>query len=91
MAILRRLLFSRVGPDICGSAVIQPTLTAVGGFTFLAGVLYLPSLGPTRVEAVLALLLLASVALLCTAVGQLAAVQERLDSRMTYMPDRESK
>ena len=48
---------------------------------FLAGALYLPSLGPTRVEMILVLLLLAAVALLCTAVGQLAAVLERLDSR----------
>jgi hypothetical protein len=48
---------------------------------FFAGILYLPSLGPTRVEMILALLLLAAVALLCTAVGQLAVVIERLGGR----------
>jgi len=80
MTALRRLLTARVGPDLSGAAVLQPTLTAVGVFTFLAGALYLPSLGPTRVEMILALLLLATVALLCTAVGQLTAVLERLDS-----------
>ncbi len=81
MAFLRRLCCSRIGPNIFGASVLQPTLTVVGVFTFIAGVLYLPSLGPTRVEMVLALLLLATVALLCTAVGQLAAVLERLEAR----------
>ena len=79
MTRLRRLFFSRVGPDISSAAVIQPVLTAVGVFTFLAGALYLPSLGPTRIEMILALLLLAAVALLCTAVGQLTVIVERLE------------
>jgi hypothetical protein len=47
-------------------------------FTFLAGVSYLSRLEPTRVEMTLALLLLACFALLCTAIGQLAVVIERL-------------
>lgn len=81
MATIRRLFTARVGPNLGGAAVIQPTLTAVGVFTFLAGALYLPSLGPTQVEMILALLLLAAVALLCTAVGQLSAVLERLEAR----------
>jgi hypothetical protein len=81
MAMLRRLFLTRVGPDVFGASVVQPTLTAVGVFTFLAGALYLPSLGPTRVELILALLLLAVFALLCTAVGQLAVVIERLEVR----------
>src|SRR5205823_1490385 len=63
MSHLRRLFFTRVGPNLFGAAVIAPLLTAVGLFTFIAGVLYLPSLGPTRVEMILALLLLAAVAL----------------------------
>src|SRR3989442_1322611 len=79
MTLLRRLFFGRVGPNLFGASVIQPTMTAVGVFTFLAGTLYLPSLGPSRVEMILVLLLLATVALLCTAVGQLAVVIERLD------------
>jgi uncharacterized membrane protein YhaH (DUF805 family) len=81
MAILRRLLTARIGPDVTAAAVIQPVMTIVGVFTFLAGALYLPSLGPTRVEMIVVLLLLAAVALLCTAVGQLAVVIERLDRR----------
>ena len=81
MTVLRRLFFTRVGPNIFGASVIQPILTVVGVFTFLAGVLYLPSLSPTRMEMILALLLLAAVALLCTAVGQLAVVIERLEGR----------
>ena len=81
MAFLRRLFTARVGPDLCGAAVIQPVMMTVGVFTFLAGALYLPSLGPTRVEMIVVLLLLAAVALLCTAVGQLTAVLERLESR----------
>src|SRR4051794_12915427 len=79
MTFLRRLFLARIGPNLFGASVIQPVLTAVGVFTFLAGVLYLPSLGPTRVEMILALLLLATVALLCTAVGQLTVLIERLE------------
>lgn len=81
MTAMRRLFTARVGPDLTHAAVLQPTLTAVGVFTFLAGALYLPTLGPTRVEMILTLLLLAAVALLCTAVGQLTAVLEKLDAR----------
>jgi hypothetical protein len=81
MSLLRRLFTTRVGPDLGRAAVIQPVMTTVGVVTFLAGALYLPALGPTRVEMIALLLLLAAVALLCTAVGQLAAVLERLDRR----------
>jgi hypothetical protein len=81
MALLRRLFTARVGPALAGAAVLQPVMTTVGVFTFLAGVLYLPALGPTRVEMIALLLLLAAVALLCHAVGQLAAILERLEGR----------
>jgi drug/metabolite transporter (DMT)-like permease len=80
MVTIRRLFTARVGPTLFGASAVQPVLTAVGVFTFLAGALHLPSLGPTRVEMILALLLLAAVALLCTAVGQLAAILERLEA-----------
>jgi len=83
---LRKLFTMRVGPDLGSATVIQPVLTTLGVFTFLAGALYLPSLGPTRVEMVLTLLLLATVALLCTAVGQLTAILERLESRRAEHP-----
>lgn len=88
MDLLRRLFTSRVGPDLSGAAVIQSVMTTVGVFTFLAGVLYLPSLGPTRVEMIVVLLLLAAVALLCTAVGQLTVVLERLESRGKQQAER---
>jgi len=88
MARLRRFFLGRVGPDLLSAAVVQPVMTAVGVFTFLAGVLYLPSLGPTRVEMVAVLLLLAAVALLCHAVGQLAAIAERLGERSDTPPER---
>jgi hypothetical protein len=81
MTLLRLLHLTQVGPKVFGSSVIQPVLTAVGVFTFLAGLVYLPSLGPTRVEMIVVLLLLATFALLCTAVGQLVVVIERLAER----------
>ena len=81
MNVLRRLFLGRVGPELDGAAVIQPVMTGVGVFTFLAGVLYMPKLSPTRVEMIALLLLLAAVALLCHAVGQLAVVVDRLDQR----------
>jgi len=83
---LLRLLLTRIRPNLLGASVIAPVLTAVGVFTFLAGVLYLPSLGPTRIEMIQALLLLAGVALLCHAVGQLAVIVERLERREANNP-----
>ena len=81
MTRLRRMFLARIGPDIFSAKVISPILTAVGVFTFLAGALYLPSLAPSRIELIMCLLLLAAVALLCTAVAQLAVVVERLETR----------
>jgi hypothetical protein len=81
MRLLRRIFLGRVGPELGSATVIQPVMTSVGVFTFLAGSLYLPSLTPTRVEMIAVLLLLAAVALLCHAVGQLAAIIERLNGR----------
>ena len=78
---LRRVFLTPFGPDLFRAAVVQAVFTAVGVFTFLAGVLYLPSLGPTRVEGVLGLLLLAVFGLLCATFGQLAVVAERLKGR----------
>lgn len=81
MTALRRVFASKVGPDRVGAAVVQPVLTGVWVFTFLAGALYLPTLGPTRLEFIFGLLLLAGMALGCTAVGQLATIQERLERK----------
>ena len=81
MAFLRRLFTARVGPNLGSAAVIQPVMTSVGAFTVLAGALYLPRLVPTRIEMIVVLLLLAAVAMLCTIVGQLTAILERLGRR----------
>jgi hypothetical protein len=81
MTLLRRILIARFGSEISVAAVIQAVMVAVGMFTFFAGVLYMPSLAPNRVEMIMILLLLTAVALLCTAVGQLAVVAERLEGR----------
>ncbi|MBX7104744.1 MAG: hypothetical protein K1X57_11730 [Gemmataceae bacterium] len=81
MSFVRRLFLSRVGPELTGGSVIQPVMTTVGVFTFIAGLLYLPALTPTRVEMIALLLLLAAVALLCHAVGQLTVIVERLQRR----------
>jgi hypothetical protein len=79
MNIVRRLLMTRIGTKATAASIIQAALTATGVFTFIAGTLYLPALSPTRVEMFLVLLMLAAVALLCTAVGQLAAIGEKLN------------
>src|SRR5262249_45149110 len=76
MTVLARFFTTR----LFGESVIAIMFTAIGVFTFLAGVFYLPALSPTRMEMILALLLLAAVALLCHGVGQLAVVIERLDT-----------
>jgi drug/metabolite transporter (DMT)-like permease len=91
MTAIRRILSARVGSKVSAASVIQAVLTAVGVFTFIAGVLYLPTLAPSRVEMFLMLLGLAAVALLCTAVGQLAVVIERLDARRDTPPPPDAK
>ena len=77
MKLLRRVFFTH----LFGESVIQVVLTAVGVFTFVAGILYLPSLGPTRMEAFIFMLLLAVFALLCATFGQIVVMAERLDGR----------
>src|SRR4051812_26438754 len=79
--VSRRLLSARIGPELSAASVIQPVMTGVGVFTFLAGALYMPTLAPTRVEMILMMLLLATAAMLCHAVGQLAVIAERLERR----------
>lgn len=81
MTLIRRVFLGRFGPNLFGAAVLQPILTLVGVFTFFAGVFYLPFLGPTRMEGIICLLLLAILALLCATFGQLVLVAERLAGR----------
>jgi hypothetical protein len=77
MNLLRRVFFAR----LFGESVIQGVFTAVGVVTFLAGIFYLPSLGPTRMEAFIFMLLLAVFAILCATFGQLIVLAERLGGR----------
>jgi hypothetical protein len=81
MSRLRRLFVTPVGPELFGAGTARAVLTAVGVVTFVLGALYLPSLEPTRMEALLALLLLGVFALLCATLGQLAVLVERLEGR----------
>ena len=81
MSALRRLLAKPVGPELFGAAVVRAVMTVIGVGTFLAGALYLPTLGPTRVEMILALLLLAVFAVGCATFGQLVVLVERLERR----------
>ncbi|MBX9579809.1 MAG: hypothetical protein K2X87_05825 [Gemmataceae bacterium] len=81
MSALRRVFVTPVGPELFGAATVRAVFTTTGVCTFLLGTLYLPTLGPTRVELILALLLLAVFAVLCAAFGQLAVLVERLENR----------
>jgi hypothetical protein len=81
MSAIWRLFTRPVVSRSFGASALQGVLTSVGVFTFLAGAFYLPSLGPTRIEAIFALLLLGIFALMCTAVGQLTVILERLTAR----------
>jgi hypothetical protein len=87
MTLLRRLFFGRIGPDVSSAAIIQPIMTAIGVFTFIAGVLYLPTLAPSRVEMIGLLLLLALFAMMSHAVGQIAVIVERLNRREDKSPE----
>jgi hypothetical protein len=81
MSLLRRFFTQKVGLVLGSAAVVPPVITAEGVFPFLAGSLDLPTLEPTKVELMILLLLLASVALLCHAVVQLAIILARPDGK----------
>jgi hypothetical protein len=81
MRSISKLLRTQLIGKTTGAKILQAALTAVGVFTFIAGTLYLPSLSPTRIEAIIVLLLLGIMALACTAVGQLAVIVESLRRR----------
>lgn len=83
MSRLRRLFTAPVGSELFGAGTIRAVFTTIGVGTFLAGALYLPTLQPTRVELVLALLLLllAVFAVICATFGRLAVLVERLETR----------
>jgi amino acid permease len=75
--LLRRFFLTH----LVGQSVIPAVFTAIGVFTFVAGILYLPSLAPTRIESFLFMLLLAVFAVLCATFAQLVVVAKRLEVR----------
>lgn len=79
-----RRLFST---PLLSESIVTPVLTGIGVFTFLAGIFYLPSLGPTRMESFLFMLLLAIFALLCATLGQLLVVAQRLEQNAKKQKD----
>jgi hypothetical protein len=81
MSRLRSLLTTAVIPDRSAPHLIRGMLTGVGVFTFLFGVFGLPYLAPTRVEMVVALLLLATFAVASAALGQLVVIADLLERR----------
>ncbi len=78
MSRVRQLLLTPVRPGLTPAAVVSRVMTAAGVFTFVAGTLYLPSLNPTQIEAIVVLLLLGILAVSCAAFGQLAILVERI-------------
>lgn len=81
MSRLRQLFATPVWSDRAGAAGMRAVLTGIGVFTFLFGTYGLQYLGPTRMEAVLALLLLAVFAMMCATLGQVIVLVELLDGR----------
>jgi hypothetical protein len=81
MSRVRTLLATTIVPERSVPQVIRGVLTGVGVFTFLVGVFGLQYLAPTRVEMILALLLLATFAVASAALGQLVVIADLLERR----------
>jgi hypothetical protein len=81
MSLFRRILQAPVGPDLFAASSVNIILTATGVSTFVGGVLYLPALGLGRGESVIAFLLLLTIPLLCSTLGQLFVLNEQLAKR----------
>ena len=81
MSRLRSLLTTAVVADRTVPYLIRNVLTGVGVFTFLFGVFGLQFLAPTRVEMILALLLLATFAVASAALGHLVVIADLLERR----------
>jgi hypothetical protein len=78
MSRLRALLATPVFADATTPYLIRGVLTGIGVFTFLFGVFGLQFLAPTRVEMILALLLLGIFAMTAAGLGQLVVIADRL-------------
>ncbi|QDU20481.1 hypothetical protein [Urbifossiella limnaea] len=81
MSRVRALFATTVVPERSTPRLIRGVLTGIGVFTFLFGVFGLQFLAPTRVEMVLALLLLATFAVASAALGQLVVIADHLERR----------
>lgn len=81
MSRLRALLTTAVVPDRTVPYVLGNLLTGVGVFTFLFVTFGLQSLAPTRVEMILAMLLLATFAVASAGLGQLVVIADLLERR----------
>ncbi|MBN9520437.1 hypothetical protein J0H58_18230 [bacterium] len=79
MSRLRALFATQVIADRTTPYLIRSVLTGVGVFTSLFGTLGLQYLAPTRVEMILALLLLATFAVASAALGQLVVIADLLE------------
>ncbi len=79
MPRLRALFATEVMADRTVPCLIRSVLTSVGVVTFLFGTFGLQYLGPTRVEMILALLLLATFAVASAALGQLVVIADLLE------------
>ena len=79
MSRLRRLFTTPVVPEQSGPQLIRAVLTGVGVFTFLFGTFGLQYLGPTRVEMILALLLLGVFAMASAGLGHLVVIADLLE------------
>ena len=81
MSRFRSVLATPVLADGTTPYLIRAVLTGVGVFTFLFGTFGLQYLAPTRVEMILALLLLGVFAMTAAGLGQLVVIADRLERR----------
>jgi hypothetical protein len=76
---LRRLFTTPLVAEHTTPQLIRAVLTGVGVFTFLFGTFGLQYLGPTRVEMILALLLLGVFAMASAGLGHLVVIADLLE------------
>jgi hypothetical protein len=86
MSGVRRLFTTPLVTDLQGARLVRAILTGVGVTTFLFGTFGLQYLGPTRVEMILALLLLGVFAMTCAILGQAVVIAELLEGRTDLTP-----
>ncbi len=88
MSRIRTLLATPVIADRSTPYLVRAVLSCVGVFTFLFGTFGLQYLRPTRVEMILALLLLATFAVASAALGQLVVIADLLERQAELRGER---